>query len=78
MTGLGTGFREAQEESSFLSWAVGDAGLSLYRTPPGFLFLFTPLPADPSGGTEAKQLLRLVLRAGLSFPAPEALFVFIY
>ena len=44
MTGLGTGFRETQEESSFLSWAAGDAGLSLHRTPPGFLFLFTPLP----------------------------------
>ena len=44
MTGLGTGFRETQEESSFLSRAAGDAGLSLHRTPPGFLFLFTPLP----------------------------------
>lgn len=44
VAGLGTGFREAQEESSFLSWAAGDAGLSLHRTPPGFLFLFTPLP----------------------------------
>lgn len=33
VTGLGSGFREAQEASSFLSWAAGDAGLSLHHTP---------------------------------------------
>ena len=51
LTGLGTGLHGAQEESSFLSWAAGDEGLSLCHRPLGFWFMFTPPPPNPSGGT---------------------------